>query len=99
MTTGAVQPGEEKAVGRAASQYLKGVCKKVVEGLITRACGHRTRDKCFKAKDSKSRLDRRKKFFNIRVMRHWNRLTREVVDAPSLEVFKDRVDEALNKLV
>ena len=39
------------------------------------------------------------KFFTQRVMSHWNRLPREVVDAPSLEVFKARLDEALGNLV
>ncbi|KFR16075.1 hypothetical protein N306_13029, partial [Opisthocomus hoazin] len=44
-------------------------------------------------------LDIRKKFFTMRVMRHWNRLSREAVDAPSLEVFKARLDGALSNLV
>jgi len=35
----------------------------------------------------------------VRVVRHGNRLPREVVDAPSLEVFKARLDEALSNLV
>ncbi|KFV15685.1 hypothetical protein N340_12122, partial [Tauraco erythrolophus] len=35
----------------------------------------------------------------LRVVRHWNKLPREVVDAPSLEVFKARLDEALGNLV
>ena len=46
-----------------------------------------------------SRLDVRKKFFTVRVMRHWNRLPREVVNAPSLEVFKARLGGALGNLV
>ncbi len=44
-------------------------------------------------------LDIRKKFFTVRVVRHWNRLPREAVDAPSLEVFKARLDGALSDLV
>ncbi|GAB0197880.1 hypothetical protein GRJ2_002253400 [Grus japonensis] len=44
-------------------------------------------------------LDVRKKFFTVRVVRHWRRLPREVVDAPSLEVFKARLDEALGNVV
>ncbi|KFZ64067.1 hypothetical protein N321_12919, partial [Antrostomus carolinensis] len=53
----------------------------------------------FKLKEGRFRLDIRKKFFTVRVVRHWNRLPREAVDAPSLEVFKARLDEALSTLV
>ena len=44
-------------------------------------------------------MDVRGKFFTMRVVRCWNRLPREVVNAPSLEVFKARLDEALGNLV
>jgi len=40
-----------------------------------------------------------KKFFTMRMVRPWNRLSRAVVDAPSLEVFKARLDGALSNLV
>ncbi|KFZ52640.1 hypothetical protein N321_02935, partial [Antrostomus carolinensis] len=53
----------------------------------------------FKLKEGRFRLDIGKKFFTVRVVRHWNRLHKEVVDAPSLEVFKARLDEALSNLV
>ncbi|KGL96496.1 hypothetical protein N301_11876, partial [Charadrius vociferus] len=53
----------------------------------------------FKLKEGRFRLDIRKKFFTVRVVRHWNRLPREAVDAPSLEVFKARLDGALSSLV
>ncbi|KFR01579.1 hypothetical protein N306_12701, partial [Opisthocomus hoazin] len=53
----------------------------------------------FKLKESRFRLNIRKKFFTLRVVRHWNRLPREAVDSPSLEVFKARLDEALSNLV
>ncbi|KFQ30679.1 hypothetical protein N332_01575, partial [Mesitornis unicolor] len=53
----------------------------------------------FKLEEGRFRLDIRKKFFTVRVVRHWHRLPREVVDAPSLEVFKARLDRALSNLV
>ena len=49
--------------------------------------------------EGRFRLDIRKKFFTVRVVRHWNRLPSEVVDAPSLEAFKARLDGALSNLV
>ncbi|KGL98832.1 hypothetical protein N301_02738, partial [Charadrius vociferus] len=52
-----------------------------------------------KLKEGRFRLDIRKKFFTLRVMRHWNRLPREAVDAPSLGVFKARLDGVLSNLV
>ncbi|GAB0190595.1 hypothetical protein GRJ2_001524800 [Grus japonensis] len=83
----------------AAFQYLKGVYKKAGEGLFTRACSDRTRDNGFKLKEGRFRLDKRKQFFPVRVVRHWNRLPSEAVDAPSLEVFNARLDGALGNLV
>ncbi|KFQ36774.1 hypothetical protein N331_11606, partial [Merops nubicus] len=54
----------------------------------------------FKLKDGRFRLDVRKKFLTMRVVRHWNRLPREVVDTPSLWRYsKTRLDGALFSLV
>ncbi|KFW72278.1 hypothetical protein AS28_06150, partial [Pygoscelis adeliae] len=52
-----------------------------------------------KLKEGRFRLDIRKKFFTVRVVKHWHRLPREVVDAPSLETFKSRLDGALSDLI
>ncbi|KAK4829070.1 hypothetical protein QYF61_002014 [Mycteria americana] len=76
----------------AAFQYPKGAYKKAGQGLFTRACSDRTRGNGFKLKEGTFRLDIRKKFFTLRVVRHWNSLPREVVDAPSLEVLKRDLD-------
>ncbi|KFM10982.1 hypothetical protein AS27_11597, partial [Aptenodytes forsteri] len=53
----------------------------------------------FKLKEGRFRLDIRKTFFTLRVVRHWNRLPTEAVDDPSLEVFKTRLDRALSNLI
>ncbi|KFR14253.1 hypothetical protein N306_11791, partial [Opisthocomus hoazin] len=53
----------------------------------------------FKLKEGRFRLDIRKKFFTMRVVKHWNRLPREAVAAPSLAVFQARLDGALSNLV
>ena len=83
----------------AAFQYLKGACRKPGEGLFTRVCSDRTRANGFKLKEGRFRLAVRRKFFTVRVVRHWNRLPREVVDAPSLAVLQARLDGALSNLV
>ena len=44
-------------------------------------------------------MDIRKTFFTLRVVRHWNRLPRGVMDAPSMQTLKVRLDGALNNLL
>ena len=46
----------------------------------------------FELRQGRFRLHIRKKFFTQRVVTHWNRWPKEVVDAPSLEAFKARLD-------
>jgi len=83
----------------AALQYLKGAHRKDGEGLFTRVCSDRTRGDGSKLQEGRFRLDIRKKFFTMSMVKHWNRLPREAVDAPSLEVFKARLDGALRNLI
>ncbi|KFW07367.1 hypothetical protein N327_12322, partial [Fulmarus glacialis] len=53
----------------------------------------------FKLKERRFRLDIRQKFFTMKVVKHWSRFPREVVDAPSLGTFKVRLDGAVNNLI
>jgi len=68
-------------------QYLKVAYGKDGEGHFVWECSDRTRENGFKQKERRFRLDIRKKLFVVRVVRHWNRLQTEDVDAPSQEVF------------
>ena len=53
----------------------------------------------FKMKEGSFRLDTKKKFFTMRVVRYWQRLPRKATDAPSLKAIKARLDEALGNLI
>ena len=63
--------------------------------LFERVDNSRTKGKGFKLKEGRFRFDVRRKFFTRSVVRCWNRLPRDVVNALSLEVFKARLDWAL----
>jgi len=59
----------------------------------------RTRGNGLKLRQERFGLDIRREFFTQRMVTHWNMLPKEVVDAPSLEAFKTRLDVALGSLV
>jgi len=65
---------------------------------VTRAGSDRTRGDGSELTEGRFRLDLRKKFFPVRVVTPWPRFPREAVAAPSLAVFKARLDGALSTL-
>ena len=69
------------------------------KALIELNLGKDIKGNGFKLKVGRFRLDIDKKFFMMRLMRHWDRLPREAVNAPILEVFKVKLNEALSNMI
>jgi len=93
------QAGEEQGDLITAFQYLKRGYKKECDRFFNRVCCDRTWENHFRLQERRFRLDERKMFSTIRVVKQWNRLPREVVDDPSLETFNIRLDWALSNLI
>ena len=62
-------------------------------------CGNRARENGHKLEHKKFHTNMQKNFFAVRVMEHWNRLPRESVEPPSLEIFKTHLDTHLRNLM
>ncbi|KAK4809939.1 hypothetical protein QYF61_001666 [Mycteria americana] len=97
-------------VQRRATKLVKGLEHKadgerlrelgeVGVGLFSQVTSDRTRGNGLKLHQGRFRLGIRKFYFTERVIKHWNRLPREVVESPSLEVFKRHLDEVLRDMV
>ncbi|RMC00576.1 hypothetical protein DUI87_23192 [Hirundo rustica rustica] len=79
--------------------FQKGGCGQLGVGLFLQATTERTRGHSLKLRQGRYRLDIGKKFFMERVIKYCNDLPREVVESPSLDMFKKSLDVALDVVV
>jgi len=80
-------------------KYLKGGCQEDEASLYSVVPSNMIRGNGHKLKQRKFQLNMRKNFFPLRVTEPWHRLPREVVDSPSLEIFKTLLDAVMCSLL
>ena len=77
-------------------KYLRGGGTKTDEDkLLLLVCSNRTRRNGLYPEHRKFHTNMQKTFFMVKVMEHWNRLPREIVESPSMETFKTRLNTYL----
>ena len=81
----------------AVFNYVKGNHVEEGANLFTAALETRTRNNGFKLRERRFHLNSRKHFLTGRAVRRWNKLPRRVVESPSLEVFRRRLDKPLSE--
>jgi len=79
--------------------YLKGGCSEVETGLCSQVTSDKMRGNGLNLSQGMFRLDITTNVLTERVIKHWNRLPRKVVESPSLEVFKRRADVVCRDMV
>ena len=80
----------------AVFNYLKGRHVEKEASLFTAVLASRSRSNGFKVQEGRFQLNSRKHLLMVRAVRRWNKLPRRVVESPSLEVWRRRLDEHLS---